>query len=361
MKYEQPKYTRSATDRAWRNFILDSNNKEASSHAYDVVSNWRASHFFPLANIWMTLNNRAKKVDPTADVVSRVKRLESIGRKLIVDMNSTRLTQLQDIGGCRAICQDISDAINLRDIYRRRKLAHKFHGERDYIFGDPGPKSDGYRGFHLIYRYGSKNASAAPYLGMLIEIQIRTRLQHVWATAVEASNIFSRARYNQTPNFVRQAAEVRFFALASHCIAEIEQCAGIPGCPDDIGEAKRELASINAEYQFLQTLQQYKTTIAEVVESRGKNTHYLVELDPINEQIRLMGFQEDQTIQASRMFFSQEQLNLVQSGSLEKMSDKINIALLSSRSVADLMRAYPNYFGDTAQFVGLVQGFINEA
>ena len=50
----------------------------------------------------------------------------------------------------------------------------------DYI---TTPKDSGYRGVHLIYRYYSdKNET---FNGLKIEVQIRTALQHAWATAVD--------------------------------------------------------------------------------------------------------------------------------------------------------------------------------
>ena len=41
----------------------------------------------------------------------------------------------------------------------------------------------GYRGVHLIYRYNSDRKTE--YNTLLIEMQLRSQLQHAWATAVE--------------------------------------------------------------------------------------------------------------------------------------------------------------------------------
>ena len=51
---------------------------------------------------------------------------------------------------------------------------------KDYI---KIPKQSGYRGIDLIFRYKNKNNPS--YDGLRIEMQIRTKLQHLWATAVE--------------------------------------------------------------------------------------------------------------------------------------------------------------------------------
>ena len=52
----------------------------------------------------------------------------------------------------------------------------------DYI---ENPKSSGYRSIHYIYKYSS---NIQDYDGLKIELQIRTRLQHSWAMAVETAS-----------------------------------------------------------------------------------------------------------------------------------------------------------------------------
>ena len=53
-------------------------------------------------------------------------------------------------------------------------------GETDYV---RKPKTSGYRGIHLVYRY--HNDRKTIYNGLQIEPQLRTRRQHAWATAVD--------------------------------------------------------------------------------------------------------------------------------------------------------------------------------
>jgi hypothetical protein len=48
-----------------------------------IINNWRASHAYPLLTMRMTLGNYARKVDPSALVAQRIKRLVSIGARLI--------------------------------------------------------------------------------------------------------------------------------------------------------------------------------------------------------------------------------------------------------------------------------------
>src|SRR6185437_184594 len=87
----------------------------------------------------------------------------------------------QDIGGCRAIVGSIADVYGIVDKYDKSRFAHTFKNRKDYI---SSPKPDGYRSYHLIYQYSGIGPTEC-YNGLHIEVQLRTQLQHAWATAVE--------------------------------------------------------------------------------------------------------------------------------------------------------------------------------
>src|SRR5205814_3031408 len=91
----------------------------------------------------------------------------------------------QDIGGVRAIVANVAEVRTLETVYATTPFQHKNRAKKDYI---TNPKPDGYRGVHLIYEY--KNDQAPQYNGLLIELQIRTRTQHIWSTAVETMGTF---------------------------------------------------------------------------------------------------------------------------------------------------------------------------
>jgi len=55
----------------------------------------------------MTLIKRAKKIDKQAIIAQRLKRLPSIDAKLRQHASWMKLTQMQDIGGCRAIVRSV--------------------------------------------------------------------------------------------------------------------------------------------------------------------------------------------------------------------------------------------------------------
>jgi len=144
--------------------------EEEQQWASDIVNNWRYAHNYPLNTFKVTLRSYAKKAFPPAVVAERRKRLESILYELEREP-SMRLTQMQDIAGCRAIVGSVTGVDRLVEIYRKSNLKHKLHHVKDYI---RKPKPSGYRGIHMIYEYNSdKNKT---WNGLKVELQFRSQL-----------------------------------------------------------------------------------------------------------------------------------------------------------------------------------------
>lgn len=81
----------------------------------------------------------------------------------------------------------------------RQQFLHHYWGERlrflicDAVKCDVGcivrPKPNGYRGTHVISRHDVPEAGLT---NLFCETQVQTRLQHVWATALETYDAMSR-------------------------------------------------------------------------------------------------------------------------------------------------------------------------
>jgi len=96
----------------------------------------------------------------------------SISEKL--QRESIRLTQVQDIAGCRLIVSGVLEQERVVDL-----LASLF--EHTAIIDRRATPSHGYRAVHVIVTRGEK----------LVEIQVRTSYQHVWAELSEKlSDVF---------------------------------------------------------------------------------------------------------------------------------------------------------------------------
>ncbi len=92
----------------------------------------------------MDLKQKVKRVHSQGLVAQRLKRAKSIVGKLL-SKPSMRLTQMADIGGCRAIVGSLEDVYRLKDLYVESKSLHELVSQDDYI---ANPKSSGYRGLH---------------------------------------------------------------------------------------------------------------------------------------------------------------------------------------------------------------------
>src|SRR5271166_4137199 len=100
---------------------------------------------------------------------------------------------MQDLGGCRAIMASVNAVEQLYDLYHVG-TGDLFESEGklkcyDYI---REPKSDGYRGIHVVGRYSARAQKNEAWNGHRIEIQLRSQLQHAFATAVETVTTFTR-------------------------------------------------------------------------------------------------------------------------------------------------------------------------
>ncbi|WP_457767666.1 RelA/SpoT domain-containing protein [Cyanobium sp. ULC082] len=82
----------------------------------------------------------------------------------------------------------------------RGALKHKLLRVDNY---QAEPKPSGYRGIHLIYRYRSNKSET--YNGLLLEVQIRSPLQHAWATAVETVGTFLKQSLKGTSKNLRRS------------------------------------------------------------------------------------------------------------------------------------------------------------
>ena len=126
-------------------------------------------------------------MDASPLVAQRTKRLNSIGLKLDREPRM-KLSQMQDIGGCRAVVKSVVAVRRLHDFYRdESEMKHKFSKCDDYI---KQPRLSGYRGIDLVHRFHSDKKAGEPWNGLKIEMQLRSQYQHAWATAVETVGTF---------------------------------------------------------------------------------------------------------------------------------------------------------------------------
>src|SRR5690348_677881 len=167
--WTSPKFPRGRVD--WAGDVWVGTTSGDDNVALDIINNWRSSHSYPLQALKMTLRRRAHYIDPQSVTVQRLKRLSSIIAKLARNKNM-HLSQMQDIGGCRAVVKNIAKVNKLVKVYadsygKNPNVRAEFIKPFDYI---SAPKIDGYRSIHLIYKYRSKSRRHRVWNGLRIEI-----------------------------------------------------------------------------------------------------------------------------------------------------------------------------------------------
>lgn len=307
-----------------------------------VINNWRGSHAYPLNTFQVNLRSVSRRIDPTSLVAQRIKRLSSIGHKLD-RFRSMKLSQMQDLGGCRAIFQNAADVRRAIDYYvHKSAIKHERVSVDDYL---QSPKPSGYRGAHLVYRYFSdKNKTA--YNGLKIELQLRSRYQHAWATAVETVGTFSGQALKSS---LGSEEWQRFFALMASVIALREKSNPVPGTPVDkkelVAELKHYAKSLHVEHR----LREYSRALHKISSAAAQIAGayiYLMELDPAAGTLEISGFKASEREIADQRYAEAE---IRQKGHPGR-----DAVLVSVESVNSLHKAYPNYFADTRVFLELM-------
>jgi hypothetical protein len=199
-------YSRSAIDRAGlviRDAILRHNQDSEDLHsAIKVLIVFRETFQKPLDKTVMGLRSMVssespdlKRVGGRIPVAQRLKREEQIILKL-ARLPDTRLSNMGDIGGCRAV---LADRSRVDGVLKRIKKNWEVHGRIRDTRDEPA--ESGYRAVHVIVIRD----------GRRIEVQLRTPREHEWALAVErtGTRLGVRLKEGQGPDDLKE-----YFRLA---------------------------------------------------------------------------------------------------------------------------------------------------
>jgi len=311
---------------------------EDLGYAWMVVENWRSSHGLPLNVFQAGLRSRVGRVDRESIVAQRMKRMSSVLNKLLREPNM-KLSQMQDLGGCRAILADVSTVDKLYGMYRGSEPLIGGEGSSslkcyDYI---RTPKEDGYRGIHIVGRYHPRIPSREHWDGHRIEIQIRSRLQHAFATTVETVTTFTREPLKFGAGPVKWR---RFFALMGSALALREATSRVPGTPLDDAELIKELRDVTRALKVRQRLQGWTNAVRTLPRKNIDGFKWLLlVLDLEKVTVDVTGYSSRQA--AAKVIAEIEQSNNVD----------LDAVLVWVDSVSDLRAAYPNYYADTRGFI----------
>ncbi|KWD57258.1 (p)ppGpp synthetase [Burkholderia cepacia] len=339
MAFPIPRFSRKGVTRAGNVLINPGAAGAAEIHeALALINHWRACHTYPINTFQATLRARLKKVCTEALVGQRLKRVPSIAAKL--ERNpGMQLARMQDIGGLRAVVNTMSQVQTLRDLYVNGGLTHELVDEDDYV---AAPKDSGYRSIHLIYRYN--NPAVTLYNGLCLELQIRTRRQHAWATAVETMGTFINhaLKANEGPQ-----EWLEFFQVASAAIAHMEQ--RVPAQAfQGLGERAIWIDFVTRadRLDVVRKLKAFAVAANAISRDMSGGSYHLVILDAIKREVTVSSYGTRRIEEANREYARAEEQ--------ARKDGNLQVVLVNTDSIESLRRAYPNYFLDTNQFLSII-------
>ncbi|MER9107964.1 RelA/SpoT domain-containing protein [Mesorhizobium sp. M7A.F.Ca.US.010.02.1.1] len=301
---------------------------------FSIANSWRDSHFLPMRSVRFSVGHHIRALRLEGDMASRPKRMASIRRKL--RESTTNLDTMNDIGGCRAIMADIKGVRSLL-ASMRDKFPHEIHS-REFNYIDE-PKPDGYRSHHIVFKYRPRDADTEAFDGRRIELQVRTKLQHSWATAVEAVGLF---RGQDLKHGEGDQDWLRLFQLMSAEFAHVEQCPVHVSVPDH-NDRVRELRDLNKRIDAIGILEKINNTThcpENFVHKAAKTRYYLLQYGK-DHKLSIEPFWA--LILGARKLKEIEQ-------KIELRGSEVKAVLVEVDKKEKLVEMYPNYFGDVYLF-----------
>lgn len=309
---------------------------EQLDFAQTVLTYWRTIHAYPINTFQATLRDKLNRHKFTDTLIAqRLKRTVSIVSKLKRFPNM-KLSTMQDIAGLRAIVKNIDQVRALEKSYRESNFKHILKDDKDYILN---PASSGYRGVHLIYQYiNEKNLDSN---GLRIELQIRTKLQHTWATAVETMGTFLDYSLKSSQGPVNW---LDYFALVSAGFSILEKCP-VPQKYVNLSnkELFQKIIEETKQLNVSEKLRAFTVAADHIVQTNVNSKYNLITLNLDKRVVNIKSYSARQLEQAN-----------IDYTNIEKEINKgapIQAVLVSTGSIDSLRKAYPSYFLDTQEFL----------
>lgn len=330
-------YTRNQIKKAGKIFkSKDIPSKDELDEAINSLTYWRSIHGQILEEFEDKILSLAIEVDKNAIIAKRLKRTPSIVRKLR-RLNHIQLNSMQDIAGLRIIVGSMYKVKRLVKFLKSDRFSYELKIEDDYI---TSPKTSGYRSFHLIFKNNDKTKKELD--GLLVEVQVRTLVQHAWATAVEIMGTYlnTQLKFNEG-----KQKWLNYFALTSNAFSFLEKTNSVPQYLK-MNEVDTYTQSI---YEFnynliadkLSAFSHVSNVICENKELIGK--YNLILLNVKKKAVEIKVFESKELDKANIEFTNLERKHI--------NDDNIQVALVSTKNIQELRNAYPNYFLDTKMFM----------
>lgn len=367
-------YTSGDVKRAGIALLNSDLNIEELDSTLEIVTYWRNAHVQPLKQAEQLLLKYIFKIDKHAFLAKRLKRFDSIRKKLNYAKQKNKqimqLTNIQDIGGLRVVVSDLNKLKNIQKVLMNEICFYENEKLIKYDNYISNPKINGYRGVHLIAKFNNEYSDKRK-----IEIQLRTRLQHSWATSLEIIDLFTQQNLKSDDG---DQNYLDFFKYVSNQFSIIE---------DSEFFIKNDMQQLTKQYfervlkdhllvrecswirDFLAQSDQFHNTIEknfidyrnllQSVEnniSKSKQGYVLLRLNTVKGTVDLEFFKPAEYIQAMDRYASYEKILLENKSWV--------IALVATNALGGIKQAYPNYFADSQLFLnylGLIKIVANLA
>ena len=289
---------------------------------------------------------------------SRNKRIETIISKLRRP-EKPKLDRIHDIAGTRIIFENIKSLEDYIDILENTELVNfkeKINEDKNRYNYIKNPKSDGYRSIHKVFYYSSNipystlNEKRFNLENKKIELQLRTRLQHIWATTVEIYDIINKSNIKTGTHNKLETKEGLFFkkcslvfeGIESNDVEKIKININEIFRDKDLVEIYNRLKGIKniKNIQLPKTLGSDEVFILITDLNKGKTTFFTT--DPIEKNDK----QDTFLINASYRRLEEK-----------NTKGEYILLLLTLGDIKKLKNVYPNYFLNTNKFISILKKY----
>lgn len=333
-----PNCSKSELDRAGDTIRKSNPSDSDYTGALNLINAWREAHTVPTNSFKASVSRIiTKRYDNKNKLVAgRLKRLPTIVDKLSRQPKMS-ISRMQDFGGVRVVLGEMSEVEELTNYLSKTKLLH-FRLKRvvNYI---NEPRESGYRCIHLIFEFDTKRPDYKQYNGLYVELQIRTLIQHDWATAVESVGIV-------IGNDIKSGRGTKmwenFFVLSSMAFAQAEQTPLLSSYRNQKPAETYDLVKrFDKKHSMLKTLRGMFVAINVIKEDELNGYYHLINLDKSKNRVRITTYRKNVSKKALDDYKNAETL---------AKSTGEEVVLVSVTQINKLKQAYPNFFLDVKDF-----------
>lgn len=333
-------FTKGEVNRVGDALRLYSADSSDLDHAIGVVDYWRQIHLEPLREMMEIIYGYSE--GKSLPVAGRVKKFDTIVDKLR-RIPTVKLSTMYDIAGCRIVVENMVD---LEELCSHLELSKNYDREKsikkNYLVR-PHPSMSGYRSKHLIFKFDDLDCEKT----LFVELQVRTRLQHLWSTAVE---LYDKARKTRMKFGEPNSVSWQFFRRASELIKCLENEEEI-----DVGRICEKFpieGGSQVAAQILAELGEASESVSILLDFDDEFEYCLIDFLPAEQVIML--FKSDSG-KAIEQYSKHEQTWRSMSGSIQER----DTVLVKGPPIGQLAILYPNYFGDISGFLELADKYPN--